>query len=167
MSMTPLFHVTLPDLDDNTEESHFAPLLFLLEGMILTNMWHIQRSLKKAMRGIGRPVPPLYQSGVRYAEDDAGREDWRDVYAILKRGRGDCDNLVAWRTAELRVAGVAADPVIKWRHIPYNLAVKLYPPNMISPNGLWMVHCCVRLPDGTIEDVSKNLGMGGGYTNRV
>ncbi len=58
MSMTPLFHVTLPDLDDNSEESHFAPLLFILEGMILLNMWHIQRSLKKAMRGLGRPVPP-------------------------------------------------------------------------------------------------------------
>lgn len=169
--MTPLFHVTLPDLDDNSEESHFAPLLFILGGMINLNVWHIQRAMKRAAAGMtAELVPPLYASGARYQEDAAGREDWRDVYAILDRirtGKGiDCDNLICWRVAELRVAGIPAEPVIKWQHLPYALAVQLgYPADWVPKEGLWMVHCCVRWPDGTIEDTSKNLGMGGNYTN--
>ena len=88
--MTPLFHITLPSLDDNSVESHFAPLVFALEGMIAINRCHIARSLRRAMAGLGEPVPPLYASGVRYREDDAGREDWRDVFVILGRGLADC-----------------------------------------------------------------------------
>lgn len=89
-AMNPLFHVTLPDLDENSEESHFAPLVFALEGLIAIDKFHIERSLRRAAAGMGPPIPPLYQSGVRYKEDDAGREDWRDVLVILQRGFGDC-----------------------------------------------------------------------------
>ena len=167
MTMTPLFHITLPSLDDNSPESHFAPLVFALEGLIAINRFHIERSLRRAANGMGPPIPPLYESGVRYAEDSAGREDWRDVLVILQRGAGDCDNLIGWRVAELRVAGIAADPVIKWQHLTREIAVRLgYPAQMVSPDGLWLVHCCVRFPDGSIEDPSKILGMGGSYTNK-
>jgi hypothetical protein len=88
--ITPLFHVTLPSLDDNSPESHFAPLVFALEGLIAIDKFHIERSIRRAQAGLGPPIPPLYASGVRYAEDTAGREDWRDVYVILQRGAGDC-----------------------------------------------------------------------------
>lgn len=170
---TPLLHITLPEDDGDDDESrqarHFAPIVLALEAMIAVNKWHIERSLKRAARGKGVPVPPLYLSGVRYQEDPPGREDWRDCYTVLKRGKGDCDNLVAWRVAELRVAGIDAEPVVKWQHVPKDLVVKLmgHPPNKVPKEGIWMVHCSVRFPDGRIEDVSKNLGMGGAYTNRV
>jgi hypothetical protein len=90
MTMNPLFHITLPPLGDNSPESHFAPLVFALEGLIAINKFHIERSLRRAVAGMGPPIPPLYESGVRYKEDEAGREDWRDVLVILQRGFGDC-----------------------------------------------------------------------------
>lgn len=171
--MTPLVHVTLPDLETNTVESHFAPLVFMLEGVIKLNEWHITRSFKRAAVGLGKPVPPLYSTGIYYQEDKPGREDWRDCLAVLDRfertGSGcDCDQLVCWRVAELRCAGIAADPVIKWQHLPHALAVSLgYPERFVPPDGLWLVHCCVRFPDGTIEDISKILGMGGNFTSKA
>lgn len=171
--MTPLVHVTLPDLADNTVESHFAPLIFMLEGVIKLNEWHFTRALKKAALGLGSPFPQLYDTGIYYQEDPPGREDWRDAPAALDRffrtGKGiDCDQLICWRVAELRVAGIAADPVIKWQHLSHALAVQIgYPSKMIPAEGLWLVHCCVRFPDGTIEDTSKNLGMGGNFTSKA
>lgn len=86
--ITPLLHITLPD--DDGEDRHFAPILLALQAMISVNLWHIRRSLKRAQQGLGNAIAPLYTSGVVYAEDEAGREDWRDVYTVLKRGKGDC-----------------------------------------------------------------------------
>lgn len=166
-TITPLFHITLPELDDNSPESHFAPLVFALEGMIAINMHHIKRAWKRAAAGMGPPIPPLYESGVVYQEDPPGREDWRDVYGILQRGVADCDQLIGWRVAELRCAGIAAEPVIKWQHIPRQIAVALGYGANVGADGLWMVHCCVRYPDGSIEDPSKRLGMGGNFTSQV
>lgn len=171
--MTPLVHVTLPDLRENTVESHFAPLVFMLEGLIKLNEWHITRSFKRAAAGMGAPFPPLYSTGIYYQEDPAGQENWRDAPAILERftqtGKGcDCDQLVCWRVAELRCAGIPAEPVIKWQHLPHELAVSLgYPAKFVPAEGLWLVHCCVRFGNGSIEDISKNLGMGGNFTSRA
>lgn len=163
---TPLFHITLPE--DDGEDRHFAPILIALEAMCAVNEWHIRRANKRARQGLGLPIPPLYASGVRYAEDKHGREDWRDCYAVLKRGKGDCDQLVAWRIGELRAAGVRAEPAIKWQHLPREVMGMIgYPTRMIPAEGIHMVHCAVRYPSGQIEDPSKILGMGGAYTNRV
>jgi hypothetical protein len=172
MPLTPLVHLTLPDLATHSVEAHFAPIVLLLEGPIKVNEHHIRLQNNKFLRGEAPiPFPPLYTSGAYYEEDPAGREDWRDVYSCLEKlagGHGiDCDNLICWRVAELRVAGVNAEPVIKWQHIPHELAVSIgYPADFVSGEGLWLVHCCVRFPDGTIEDTSKNLGMGAEYNNK-
>lgn len=164
--ITPLLHITLPE--DDGEDRHFAPIVLALEAMIAVNEWHIRRSLRRAQLGTGNPIAPLYTTGVRYAEDAPGREDWRDCLAILERGTADCDQLCAWRCAELRAAGIKAEPVIKWQHIPRNIALQLgYPSRVVPSGGLSMVHVLVRWPDGHIEDPSKILGMGGSYTNRV
>ncbi len=163
---TPLLHITLPE--DDGEDRHFSPILLALEAMCAINTWHIKRALKRAKKGQGVPFPPLYASGVRYEEDPAGREDWRDCYVVLKRGKGDCDNLVAWRVAELRAAGIQAEPVVKWQQVPKAMMVKLgYPGDKIPADGISMVHCAVRFPDGHIEDPSKRLGMGGNFTSKV
>lgn len=176
--ITPLMHITLPE--DDGDDRHFAPILLALEAMCAVNTWHIKRALKRTEKGLGHPVPPLYASGVRYQEDPPGREDWRDCWAVLDRGVGDCDQVVAWRVAELRAAGEFAEPVIKWQQIPREVALQLgYPSNMIPEGGIAMVHCAVRLKKPTqwsyydqdsgaiIEDPSKILGMGGEYTSQV
>jgi hypothetical protein len=91
----------------------------------------------------------------------------------------NCDRLVAWRTAELRVAGYPADPIIKWRTVPKDMMVRLgHPAHMVPEDGIQMVHVCVGLPgweryaqfyeqNPLVEDPSKRLGMGGSYTSKV
>jgi hypothetical protein len=170
----PLVHVTLPPLEEgNSAERHFAPLVFMLEGLINLNLWHLSQSFRRVRAGLeAAPIPPLHASGAFYAEDPPGQENWRDIPAALDRvrsGKGiDCDNIIAWRTAELRFAGIAADPVIKWQHLPHETAVRLgYPAKFVPLEGLWLVHCCVRWPNGAIEDTSKDLGMGGNFTSKA
>lgn len=164
-----LMHVTLPPLEAGfSPEFHFAPLVFLLEGMIAVNRYHIRKSLERAAAGLGPPIPPLYASGVVYKEDKPGEENWGDVYYCLRKGWADCDRLVIWRCAELREAGIAADPVIKWQHLTREQAVSCgYPASWVPDEGLWLVHCLVRWPSGFVEDPSKNLGMGGSFTSRA
>lgn len=174
--ITPLVHITLPqhfDEDENDEARHFAPIILLLPGLIEVNKWHIRRSIRRAQKGLGRPFPPLYLSGVRYKEDPPGEENWKDCPAVLKDGHGDCDRLVAWRVAELQVAGIPAEPIIKWQRVPKNVMVSLgHPSHMVPEEGINMVHVCVGFPgwqedESLIEDPSKNLGMGGEYTSGV
>jgi hypothetical protein len=38
---------------------------------------------------------------------------------------------------------------------------------MVPDEGILMIHCCIRFPDGSIEDPSKILGMGGNFTSTV
>ena len=176
--LTPLLHITLPE--DDGEDRHVAPIVLALNAMIAVNMWHIKRANKRTMKGLGVPVPPLYASGVRYEEDPPGREDWRDVYSILARGKADCDGLVGYRVAELLAAGIDAEPVIKYQFVPKAAMVASgYPASKIDGEGILMIHCAVRgpranlvnpeqQPDGTwVEDTSKNLGMGGTFTNGI
>lgn len=167
-TMRALMHVTLPAMGPHSPEFHFAPLIFLLEGMIAVNVWHITQSLKRAELGLGPAIPPLYASGVVYKEDPPGEENWGDVFYCMQMGHADCDRLVIWRCAELRCMGIHAEPVIKWQHLTREQAAQCgYPPSKVSDEGLWMVHCSVRYPDGRVEDVSKNLGMGGNFTGQV
>jgi len=180
--ITPKVHITLPehfDEDEYDEARHFAPIIPLLKGVIEVNVWHIRRALRRAQKGLGYPIPPLYASGVRYKEDPPGQENWKDCLAVLKDGHGDCDRLVAWRVAELLVWGTQAEPVIKWKQIPKDVMISLgHPPHMVPPEGIHMVHVCVGLPgwqqlahlyeqNPLVEDPSKRLGMGGEYTSGV
>lgn len=90
-------------------------------------------------------APPLYRSGVRYREEPPGCEDWDTIPVMLRRGWGDCEDLAAWRVAELVLRGVQARPAIRWK------------PRRV---GGTLFHIVVRLPDGRIEDPSRRLGMG-------
>ena len=90
--ITPKVHITLPehfDEDEYDEARHFAPILPLLKGVIEVNVWHIRRALRRAQKGLGYPIPPLYASGVRYKEDPPGQENWKDCLAVLADGHGD------------------------------------------------------------------------------
>jgi hypothetical protein len=90
-------------------------------------------------------TPRLYQSGVVYRAEPIGREDWRDISAVLHYGNGDCEDLACWRAAELReLDGIDARPTYRWR----------------QRDGIRVYHILVKLPDGTTEDPSRKLGMG-------
>jgi hypothetical protein len=83
---------------------------------------------------------PLYQSGVRYRREWP-REEWLAIPLVKARGFGDCEDLAAWRAAELQErSGIPA------RAIP------------LKVRSGW--HIVVQTGPGTIEDPSRRLGMG-------
>lgn len=94
----------------------------------------------------GRPIPPLYRSRVQFQPEPGPHEEFADVITVLRRGWGDCDDLVAWRVAELQEAGEAADVRIYWRKPK-------------TPGGEIRMHAQVRRANGKIEDPSRFLGM--------
>lgn len=90
-------------------------------------------------------TPLLYQAGVHYQEEPPGQEDWQDIPTCIRMGIADCEDLCAWRAAELRVRfGINAQPVFTHR---------------TRPDGGSLYHILVRLPDGQLEDPSRILGM--------
>lgn len=93
-------------------------------------------------------IPLLYRSGVRYQQEPPGVEDWCDIGEVRRQGFADCEDLAAWRVAELRVKfGINARPYVK-------------KPRVIRNGRVLMYHIQVLLPDGRIEDPSRKLGMG-------
>jgi hypothetical protein len=86
-------------------------------------------------------TPALYQAGVRYFFN---RDRWQDIPACLARRTGDCKDLSAWRIAELREHGEAANVDVQVR----------------QQGNLTIYHIRVIRGDGSIEDPSRILGMG-------
>lgn len=86
----------------------------------------------------GGEFPSLYSSGVVYRPEPIGTEDWLTIPEVLSRGEGDCEDLSAWRAAELRSAGEPA--IVEIRH-----------------NAGGSYHAIVRRVDGSIEDPSRIL----------
>lgn len=99
-------------------------------------------------------TPDLYKAGVTYKperrRESGGRvseygEEWQTIPWVIYRGYGDCEDLAAWRAAELRVKyNIKANPFIKIRRMP---------------DGYWRAHVVARWPNGQIEDPSAKLGM--------
>src|SRR5262249_32131497 len=109
-------------------------------SVLLNALYTVDRQWLRAHR----KTPRLYESGVFYQAEPAGQENWQDIPTTLKIGSGDCEDLACWRAAELTEReGIPARPVYRWRHRP----------------GLTIYHIVVRLPDGSIEDPSRKLGM--------
>ncbi len=104
------------------------------EGLVRANL-----ALMQQRHG----APKLYGGRVRYRREPAGQERWDTWPEVLARGYGDCEDLAAWRAAELRYTG--ADPGA-------SVAV--------IRTGPSTMHAVVRRTGGRIEDPSKRLGMG-------
>lgn len=102
-----------------------------LEGLVLINDTLMDRSA----------LPPLYFSGVRYRRERAG-DRWQTCEQVYSNRSGDCEDLCAWRTAELRRAG------------------ELDAMCIVRKAGPKMWHVLVLRSNGSIEDPSKILGMG-------
>lgn len=88
-----------------------------------------------------RGLPRLYRSGVRYHREGVGREEWQNAEQVLVAGAGDCEDLAAYRAAELRVR--EGEPA----------RARVY------RSGLGKWHAIVQRADGRIEDPSRVLGM--------
>lgn len=86
-------------------------------------------------------LPPLYESGVRYRDEK--RDVWKHAVDVAGEGYGDCEDLAAYRAAELRVSGEDPDA---------RVAVYKSGPNRY--------HAVVARGDGQLEDPSRALGMG-------
>lgn len=89
----------------------------------------------------GDPLPPLYMAGVRY-EREQGTERWLLPSQVAACGVGDCEDLAAWRAAELRCSG--EDPTAR---------------AIVVRSGPRTWHAVVERGDGGIEDPSRVLGM--------
>jgi len=76
-----------------------------------------------------------------------GIEIFLDVPALFRRGKGDCNELVPLRVAELWRVGIAASPYLVTAQA--------------NERGGKTYHAIVKWPDGTAEDPSLILGMGG------
>ena len=117
----------------NRQQSEKA-LLWLLESLVNINRDELRR-LK---------LPPLYRAGVRYIREE-DTEIWKDAVHVLEDGFGDCEDLAAWRVAELRNNHKTARPYIRYRVDPQS--------------GVYIYHVMVQRGDGSLEDPSKILGM--------
>lgn len=152
-----------------------------LRGVVASN-----RVTMRFARRAGKPIPPLYQSGVVYDREPwAGRfEEFADLVTVLRRGWGDCDDLCAWRVAELQEQGEsAADIRLYWRVMPTGQKMmhvqvrrglcahdgakltRLAPGNTyIRPDGkraaaLTSCPACQQFNTGKIEDPSRFMGL--------
>lgn len=168
-----LFDLSLFE-DESDRESSQKRVLWLLEALTRCNQLYLQQHPE---------TPLIYKSGIKYkipeqfkqsdvpeigtisdylAQMNApskvmralktvsqmcgGGEHFRDIPRIIENNGGDCDNVASWRAAELRELGIPADPYITWRK---------------RPDGGMTYHVVVKLADGSIEDPSLLLGMGG------
>lgn len=116
----------------------------------------LDRALIELARRRGCPYPSLYASGVRYQPEPRASslataaqsvEDFAPVPVVLSRGWGDCDDLAAWRCAELQADGYSADVDVRET------------PRSTPAARRW--HIVVALPTGATEDPSARLNRGG------
>lgn len=82
-------------------------------------------------------TPAFYEAGVRL--DGGAGIAWRDVGRVLSTGRGGLADLVAWRVAELELAGEQA-------------AIEI-----LEPNPGRGVTLQIRRADGSLEDVAERF----------
>ena len=131
---------------------HFTPGADSEHGMV------VLKTLLRALTQINEDwlrripdLPLLYQSGVRYQREEKGKEEWTDCVETYERGWGDCEDLVCWRVAELRVRyGI--------REARPDFTLRLLPSENGGPPRR-VFHIIVRIgPDR--EDPSLKLGMG-------
>lgn len=120
------------------EESHEI-MEILLRSLVSLNVAYLRRH--------PHGVPSLDQSGVFYMREPKGYEQWLTIPMVLQQGHADCEDLAAYRCAWLQQReGIPAWTCFKWRR----------------RGDALIYHILVCKPDGTIEDPSRELGMGWG-----
>lgn len=109
----------------------------LAEGLVLLNVWYLEHAAEHDIE-----LPELYETDIVYRREPKGREWWEtaaDVVDVVADRSGDCEDLAAYRAAELRVYEDDAARVIIRR----------------TRRGTF--HALVEREDGTVEDPSRIL----------
>lgn len=91
-----------------------------------------------------RDTPSLYQCDVVYRNQKWGDDQWWDIPTLIRMGKGACEDFVAWRVAELTLAGEAAKVDVITQQ---------------DNQGRVVYHVVVKRENGQIEDPSALLGM--------
>lgn len=154
-------------------------------------LWALVFANESTMLDPKRPqVPPLYRSGVRWEREEPrpgrtgcaggnGQERFFGARQVIAERAADCEDLAAYRTAELRLGRVPQEPGLPPRagHPPVTVCQPPYPmaargvnacPAFFSRTmrpGFVLYHIVVAWcsPSGRvayIEDPSRVLGMG-------
>lgn len=105
------------------------------EGLVRLNVALMRFADKRGVQ-----LPALYESGITYRREPHGREWWEsaeDVAALANKRSGDCEDLAAYRAAELRYwdGEMARVKIIR------------------TQRGTF--HAIVARGDGTLEDPSR------------
>ena len=111
-----------------------------------------------ALRGAGVRQPNVWKA-MDHLRAMVGGEHFRDIARVIEKGAADCDNLACFRVAELRAAGINAQPYITWRRrddggYTYHALVVWPPLDDLSASP-------TEARNGGSEDPSLILGMGG------
>jgi hypothetical protein len=89
----------------------------------------------------GPRIPGIYCGRIRYEREPRKRERWQTALETAIRGSGDCEDLVAYRLAEIWKDG---ETKARARVLHVNPTLR---------------HVVVQRANGRIEDPSKRLGM--------
>lgn len=90
-------------------------------------------------------IPPLYSGKIRYKREPLRRENWQAARETAQRGYGDCEDLSAYRVAELRSQGITAFPIV----VQVNPTLRHVKVRYLDP----------RSQQWVTEDPSERLGM--------
>jgi hypothetical protein len=110
----------------------------MTEALAVINLAHLKQAPN---------TPFLYESGVVYRPERDG-EELLDIPALMVQGWGDCEDLAAWRVAELRFNDIPA-----WVEILIQQN-----PTRGNDEPKFDYHLLVGTPWGK-QDPSKELGM--------
>lgn len=114
-----------------------------IRDVILTYARIWARELKR------RPLKPFYEYNIRYKPEptNAKAEEWVDPYTVVKRGFGDCDDLVIFRLAQILIdSGYDLDDLY---------AILPAWPKVAEEIGTGRYHVFIGFPDGSSEDPAK------------
>lgn len=154
---------------------------------LLWALVYANESYLLAMGAQRKTVPALYDAGIHWeAEKPQGRtacpegdgqELFLGIRQVLAQGFADCEDIASWRVSELRLGTVAPKKGLPpFPGHPPVIAVPPPWPQHIAPGGVDVypafysrktgpqqitIHIVVFWPDGTFEDPSRVLGMGG------
>lgn len=117
-----------------------ALVIALTEALASCNLMYLRHVGAAKSNGF----PSLYTSGVRYGAQRMGKDKWRDIPRLLETKAGACEDLAAWRAAELRLIG---EPAL--------IDVDTFE----MADGSIIYHVVVLRAGGVREDPSAVLGM--------
>lgn len=161
--------------DPRTRAYSERTLMCLLWGLVFANESYLLTHPK---------FPVLYDTHMRWEAEKPtgisncpggnGQEQFLGVKQAFDRGRVDCEDLASWRVSELRLGrgGQKRGAPPRPGHPPATIVPVPFPmrpvigarpafySRMTAPT-IRTYHIVVAWPDGSLEDPSRQLGMGG------